>query len=646
MKHLQLVLLIFLSNILLCLTTVVAQEQPSLQKRADLLFDQLEYFNAAKIYEKLVTSKKIKTKNLERLAESYFRIKDYDLAENWYARVVQTKDYTKESLLNYASVLQQNAKYTEAKEVYNKYLEAYGDDNFAKLGIVGADSAVKWIASPKKIEISSFPKVNTSVSEFGLFPFENNYLYASESANLQNATSGMTGQPYLKIFSVSKNNSEEKPVLLNQEFNKSPYHVGPVSSNKSGSKLFVTRTNPNSNVQKFSRDGYKWRRANLELIEYTNNNGVWEERNFQYNNVKSYSLGHAVLSDDEKRLYFVSDMPGGVGGSDIWYSDLQQDGTWTSPTNAGLEINTPFEEMFPMVYKNTIFYSSDGKPGLGGLDIFESKITGNTFSKPINVGFPLNSASDDFALYKEMENQESSKGAFSSNRKGSTGGDDIYQFNFIKPVYKILLKGKTYDKKTKALLTSTSVSLLGDHRAMIGKKVSDQQASFEFDLAPKKSYKVIAEKQGYHADSTSFNVAIPQRDTTIEVALYLEPIFEKGNKFVLEDIYYDFDEYNIRPDAAVILDQLVRTLRDNPTLKIELSSHTDSRGSNRYNDTLSQNRANKAVEYIISRGIAANRLVAKGYGESRLINRCADGVKCSAAEHQANRRTEIEVLSY
>ncbi|MFD2557304.1 OmpA family protein [Sphingobacterium tabacisoli] len=636
----------FVLGLMFLTTTVCAQEQLSLQAKADLLFEKYEYYNAAQLYGKLSESKKVKTRNLERLAESYAQINNYDLAENWYARVAQRTDYNKNSLLQYANVLKQNGKYAEAKAMYGRYMEEQGDDDFVKVALQGADSAVRWIAHPGKVEILPFSDVNTPLSEFGMIATPNKLYYAGETNDITVGKSGMTGHSFLRLFSKDVNASGKGTIVSDGNMNDAKYHVGPVASSGTGDKLYVTRTNPDKEVQKYRKGGQKWSRSTLELMIYEKVGNDWKETAFPFNNVKEYSLGHAAWSDSENRLYFASDMPGGLGGVDIWYSDFQADGSWGSPVNAGGEVNTQYDEMFPMVSGNKFYFSSNGRPGMGGLDIFEAKVKSGKIVQVKNMGFPINSASDDFAYFVQEDNETAQKGFLSSNRKGTVGGDDIYHYANKKPVFKIIIEGKTFNKKSRELLTETNVTLYGDKREMLAKTLSNGKAEFTFDADKNSRYKILGERSGFHADSVSLLTAVPTKDTVYQVALYLEPIMEVGHKFVLENIYYDFDKYNIRKDAAVILDQLVRTLRDNPTLRIELSSHTDSRGTHRYNDVLSQRRAESAVNYIVSRGIERDRLVAKGYGERRLVNRCADGVKCSAAEHQANRRTEVEVLSY
>lgn len=628
--------------------SIVAQEQPGRKARAEQEFLRMEYANAAQSYEELVLDKKNpKTLNMERLAESYYYIKRYDLAENWFSRVVMLSDASKEAHLKYAEVLKQQGKYPEAKEQYGKYISKYGASQEIDRAIIGTDSATYWMQHPTKHQIKNEQAVNTALAEFGLTPTANGALYAAEPNSLLKEKSGMTGQAYLKVYSAERriDGSLHYPNLMGEVFNNSSYHVGPVAVNLANDILFLTRTYAGKEAQKYKANAQRWKKQNLELKIYKKNGESWVEGEFPFNNVKEYSLGHAALSKDEKTLYYASDMPGGEGGVDIWYSELQNDGTWGAPQNAGSTVNTAGDEMFPSVEGDDLYFSSTGHIGMGGLDIFRAKGAKSSFSKPINMGYPVNSAADDFAFVTSMDDDNHTMGYLSSNRSGGVGFDDIYSFTLTKPRLNIELITIVKDKKTGEILEQ-SIVMLYDQKNVVARGSTDINGTINFDLDKGLAYKVYGEKPGYMADSTLVNAVFPKQDTTIRVTLNLQPVNKVGEKFVLENIYYDFDKHNIRPDAALILDKLVATMRNNPTLKIELSSHTDSRGSDSYNMKLSQKRAQSAVDYIVSKGIERDRMVAKGYGETRLVNNCSNGVKCTPEEHQANRRTEVEVIAY
>jgi len=332
--------------------------------------------------------------------------------------------------------------------------------------------------------------------------------------------------------------------------------------------------------------------------------------------------------------------------TDIWFCKRQSDGQWGTPENAGSGVNSTGNEMFPNIAPDgTLYFSSDGLLGMGGLDIYQSTGSENRWSTPQNMRYPINSARDDFALVNVVDDEETVGGYLSSNRKGGVGADDIYAFALEKPKIIIVLQGTTSNKQTGERLAA-DVTLFDGSKEIVARTQSRENGTFEFVLDRDFDYHIFATKAGYHPDSAAVSTVGITKSDTLHVALLLDPKFTVDQRIELENIYYDFDKHNIRPDAAAILDELVRTLRDNPTLKIELSSHTDSRGSDAYNLALSQRRAQAAVDYLVTRGIERDRMVAKGYGETRLVNDCGNGVPCSREQHQANRRTEVTVLGY
>ncbi|WP_090622535.1 OmpA family protein [Parapedobacter indicus] len=641
------------SVIMLVMTGVIVygQEQLSLRDRADELYRTYEYANAAALYTRLADSKRPRLSDLERLADCYARMKDYEAAENWYARVVAMEGSEAENLLRYGEVLKMNAKYAEAKKQLEAYAAKTGDRDGVAVQLAGCDSALVWMADPTVHRLRN-EGVNTSLSEFSVFPAGDKVYYAGEpDGHMRGAgTYGWTGNSFLRVYTADRgaDNGLSNAVIADEGINNVPYHIGPVAADAAGTTLYVTRTYPGKEGSVTREERRKYRTHKLELYIYTQGDGgSWKATPFPYNKVEEYSVGHAALSRDGSILYFVSDMPGGQGGTDIWYSERQGDGSWGAPVNAGEQINSSGNELFPNIGPDgRLYYSSDGFAGMGGLDVFEATGSNQQWAAPRNLRFPVNSPGDDFAYLLTYEGEEGLAGYLSSNRKGGRGSDDIYSFTYEKPKLIILLRGTASDKNTTNRLADVSVTLYDGTREIVAKKRTDESGTFEFVLDRDKSYTVLGQKEKYHGDSAKVSTLGITDSDTLEVALLLEPVFEVGKTFELENIYYDFDRHNIRPDAAAILDELVRTLRDNPTLKIELSSHTDSRGSDAYNEALSQRRAQSAVDYLVSRGIARDRMVAKGYGETRLVNDCGNGVPCSREQHQANRRTEVTVLEY
>ncbi|WDF67707.1 OmpA family protein [Sphingobacterium oryzagri] len=629
------------------ISQLFAQEQPSVRQRADEHFLRMEYAKAVPLYEQLTAGKNPQVRDIERVASSYLYLNEYDLAETWFAKSIDMEGYSKESILGYAESLKHNGKYADARDVFKRYEKEFGTSDLIQREVDGCDSAIVWMASPLRYDLRNEAEINTDLAEFAAVPTSNGAIYTAEPKITSASRSGMTGQPYLKVFSADRNEASlTLPNIMPYNFNDAAYHVGPVAVNRDEDMLFVTRTHVGNEVQKIKAEGKHFRKHNLELKIYKNEGDNWVEEPFPFNNVAAYSVGHAALSDDEKTLYFVSNMPGGLGGTDIWYVERQDDGSWSAPQNAGPTVNSAGDELFPSVYGDKMYYSSNGFAGMGGLDMYEVDGVQSLFQNRRNLRYPLNSAADDFAYVVMADDDDAFYGYLSSNRKGGVGSDDIYSFYFEKPKVKITLRGTAFDKTSNAPLPDTRLSLLGRDAELIGRKLSDGTGAFEFELEKGKTYQLSGEKSGY-MDSERAIAAImvkPQQDTVITADLYLSRLKEKGDKIVLENLYYDFDKFAIRPDAALLLDKLVKAMHENPTIKVELSSHTDSRGADKYNMRLSEKRAKSAVSYVVSRGISKDRIVAKGYGETRLVNNCSNGVKCTEAAHQLNRRTEVEVL--
>lgn len=641
---------IFFFVIMLLGNVLFAQEQLGVREKADALYAQHQYAYAAEIYLRLIESKSARFSDLENLANCYYKMNDYEAAETWYSRVIENPNSPPRNLLIYGRILKNNSRYPEAKQVLQEYSRKVRTDRSVKNEIEGCDSAIIWLSNPTKHQLKNESAVNTPNSEFGAFPVKDNVYYAAEpkaEAGLKN-TYGRTGKSYLKIHQAKRNADLTLfDALLNNEliYNKAPFHTGPLATNNAGNVFYVTRTQTGKkkNRAKMYEEGEQYKTSTLELYVYTKTNEGWDVQPFQYNNPSQYSVGHATLSPDEKTLYFVSDMRGSLGGTDIWYCELQANGSWSVPKNAGKAINTTENEMFPFVASDgTLYYSSNGLPGMGGLDIFKAKGERSSWTKIQNMGYPLNSANDDFAFVIDTDNYS---GYLSSNRKGGAGNDDIYSFRHTRPKLILALEGVVYNKKTLQELPLATISLLANGE-LAARKESITDGSFYFDLSEDTDYTVLAQKPAFYADSVSFTTKGLLVSDTLKAILNLDPLFEIGKTLRLQNIHYNFDKYDIRPDAAKILDELVRTLRDNPTLKIELASHTDSRGSDSYNLDLSQRRAQSVVDYLVRRGISRARLTAKGYGESKLLNHCINGAKCSADEHQQNRRTEFTILEF
>lgn len=657
----------------------MAQEQLSRKQQADVLFNRFEYYNAARLYLPLAERKNPDVKLLEKLADCYRMMNDYDQAEQWYGKAIENQKARPMSHYYYAEALQRNKKFDLAKAQYRSYNSLLKPEEMnikpstgntylpneskpvhqeeVNLRIASCDSAALWTGNPKNVLIKNVAALNTKSADWGLNYYgKDGFVFTSERSTDANDNRNdiykWTGNPWLKLYLASPDAQlkEELPVVTRQNApTKTEYHVGPMELNAAGDVAYVTiATRASSSDLPLDKNSGKIKERlytrRLELMMASKKDGKWGElKPFAYNNVKEYSLGHAALSKNGQLLYFASDMPGGLGKTDIWYSELQTDGSWGKPVNCGSEINTKEEEAFPTTGPNgELYYSSKGRIGMGGYDIYSSRGEKAQWSSPQNLKYPMNSTSDDFYFISN----DGKTGYFSSNREGGAGDDDIYSFNDQTPAVMILaLDGTVYDQKTKGSLYSVLVTLTDGNGLAVNRKVTEQNGKFFFGLTKDQDYKVEISKPGYtSALKTLSTKGLTKSDTLTMEAFLDKDKFEPGKTYVLRNIYYDFDKANIRPDAARELNKLLAILKENPSIWIELGSHTDSRGADQYNQWLSQRRANAAVQYLIDRGIDKERIKARGYGETMLLNKCENGVKCSHAEHQLNRRTEFKVI--
>ncbi|MFL9483864.1 OmpA family protein [Chitinophagaceae bacterium LWZ2-11] len=666
--------LLFLMALLLRVVGADAQEQRTVISRADDAYIRYEYAAAARLYEHLIAQKKNKDNValITKLADCYREVNEYESACKYYGVLTGLNGAPNESWLYYGDVLKSLGKYAEAKAAYNQYQQKTGTS--ASLQIAGCDSAVVWMAHPTAHKPENVQSINTACAEWGATWYGKNNQIVFVSDSLRNTQMrspdykvnkdiyGRTGRAYQKIYVVD---TTDRGINVDYIHDFSPamngfeYHTGPVVFNKNYDSAYFTVTyflKRDIAGEKLVKKGhtvmYGTRRLELWYSVKNTVTGQWgKAKPFAYNKPESYSVGQAALSNDGLVLYFVSNMPGGLGGLDLWYSERINDTTWGAPKNCGPSINTPFDESFPTIgVDGALYFSSKGKIGMGGYDIFRTEGSKQTWTIPRNMGSPINSPGDDFYY---VTNDEQS-GFFASNRQGGAGGDDVYKYTLAsevkitprKPVTVLILDNTVFNAKDNKVMPGAAITLTNTNRNVDWRKISDANGKTFFVLEENSSYKITATFKDYTCDTVFFDSPTASGETdTVYTHLYLkERAYHVGESFVLDDLYYDFNKWDIRPDAAKILDGLVETLRKFPTMEIELSSHTDSRGSDSYNMALSEKRAKSAVDYLISRGIAANRVIAKGYGETRLVNGCSNGVTCTEEEHQLNRRTEVKVL--
>jgi len=665
---------------------VDAQENKVAIAAANEAYLKYEYANAAKLYEKAFEKNNKDGFLLSRLAACYKEMNNYGIAEKYYKQIIALPGTAPIEWLYYADMLKSTGKYVAAKQIYQQYQRRDTTNITNKLK--GCDSAIYWMSHPNGYIVDNMAYLNTGKSDWGAVynPTTNSVVFVSDSLRntkknlfkktFNDAIYGRTDNNFQKIYAVSS----EKNDPFNHQIhdfstvlNNFQYHTGPIAFNDAYDSLYFTVTYNGTELSKGDnkhKAGEVYATRRLELYLSTlNREGQWNAPNaFTYNNPSAYSVGHAALSKDGLVLYFTSDMPGGYGGLDIWYCERLITGNWGLPKNCGSNLNTPEDEAFPNIgIDGNIYYASKGHIGMGGYDLFVSVGEKNNWSIPRNLGYPLNSSTDDF--YYVFKDETS--GFFASNRKGGLGDDDIYQF-VIKdlPVIPntrhsniLVLETTVIDNATKHPIDNASVAILNTSTDKLWETKSNLEGKNTKVVDNNTPYAITVNKQGYYPSIQAINTKNATEDT-MKVLIPLDsknearpiarvyklndksPTLHVGDKFRINNIHYNFDKDNIRPDAAKILDTLVDILHQYPSMVIELSSHTDSRGSDEYNEKLADRRAKSAVAYLISKGIARKRLIAKGYGEMLLLNECANDVPCSEAAHQENRRTEVKILKF
>ncbi|KQM69467.1 flagellar motor protein MotB [Pedobacter sp. Leaf216] len=624
-------------------------------KDADKAYELFNYSKAVDLYEQAYQKKK-SLHAAERLASAYAMVYNYKQAESWYAIASQMPGSRPENILAYARALQSNSKYSEAKVQYLNYIDKKKDvpEKQQAVWVSSCDSALKWIRNPKKTELVNQVALNSAQSDWGAVDYQGGVVFTSDRAVKGSGSEqenkpflrfdgskepdkqvyGWTGNGYLKLY--VKPSPTDSLQLFPLKAGTS-YHVGSASFTGDGKTMYFTLTRISSELEKVKN---KPTTVNVEIYSSTKGtDGVWGEPvSFAYNDVNGYSVGDPFITKDGNSLYFASNMPGGVGATDIYVCLKTDAGAWGKPINLK-EVNTEGNDRSPFFDdKDNFYFSSNGRTGMGGLDVFMALREGGSIGRIENLGYPLNSPQDDFGF---SLNEKGGIVYLSSNREGGMGSDDIYTID-QKMILAFKLEGRVFDKNSNQPIAGALVSLAKVNGSIL-KTETDENGSYRFNLTKETEYNVSAEKTGYRSDVENLATIGLTTSSVLNQDLYLEAIvIDKGIR--IENIYYDFDKWNIRADAAVELDKLVKIMTDNPTIWIELGSHTDSRGKDGYNLNLSQKRAESAVQYIISKGIDKNRITAKGYGETQLLNKCANGVACSETDHQLNRRTEFKIV--
>lgn len=633
-----------------CATQSFAQSK----RVADRYYEQFAYPKAAKLYEAIYKKGDSSKYILNRIADSYYKNAETKKSEFWYGKLVQIyKDsVSNDVLFKYAQSLRSNGNFVKSDS-----LLAFID----KESLLEIKAETNYLLSKEnnkntRISIRNLA-LNTEYSDFGGFVHNSEVYFASASPRniKKQKLYRWNNQPFLNLYKadsyVAPLEETEKDSIYELEGKRilpSPintkYHESNAIFTKDGKTMYFTRVN---------FDGRKTRKdkkntINLKLFRAKLIRGRWDEVTELPFNSDEYSVGHPALSNDEKTLYFTSDMPGTLGESDIFKVAIKGD-KFGEPKNLGEVINTPDKEMFPFIGEDgTLYFSSNGHIGLGLLDIFQTKLKEDgTYNKVSNLGEPFNSARDDFSFYIDKKGH---KGFFSSNRKNGKGDDDIYSFIiYEEKVCHQTIYGIVRDVKTKNPIANATVKLVSQSGEVVREVFSNEKGEYTFNEMPCEAlkYSIHGSKLDHKPDTKVALTTVKEDGKRIKADLNLIPLII-GNQIVINPIYFDFDKSNIREDAQYELEDIVTVMNNHPKMVIKIESHTDSRGKKEYNRSLSDRRAKSTRDYIISRGIDANRIEsAIGYGESQLLNHCDDKHrnKCTEEEHQLNRRSYFYIVS-
>lgn len=715
--------------------------QQGLLKLGDRYFEQFSYAKAIEYYEQAFRKNDASSiPHARRLGECYWNLRDIPNAERWYAIVAASSQATPEDVYRYAEMLRVSGQYADSELWLKRYAKLAPDDNRVILQENATERLGELMEGPALTHKVTLADFSSGSADLAPFIHGNTVYFASSRADqfTSRHTHSWNDQPFLNLYTgrldPDGSISNIKPMGDNMNTH---YHESNAVVSADGSELYFTRNNIVEGRGVLSDEGVN----NLQIFTRSMLPEGWsKETAFPYNS-PAYSIGHPAITKDGKRLYFTSDMPGGLGGKDLYFCERDERGEWMEPVNLGSNVNTEGAEMFPYVFDGTLYFSSDGHLGLGGLDLFRTTIRGKSHGRVENLNAPINSTADDLGF---CLNDAGDIGFFTSDRDGAIGKENIYTFRMnSKAEENRVWVGRVLDIGDAQPIPFLPIRILDMDRNEIGRTVTSVNGTFEFS-APNEaviisvkipggelfelphdefvvnkfgdtelpdlylnsmmdlpvnaiirdqqtdewvagvnitvrdmhngtilfmgttndkgitqgqipyrrfgedaSFEISFEREGYFTQKSIVDFRIlgfSEQSLTGPEGIALSPVLtgiDIAKAMNLRPIYFDYRESKIRSDAAKELDQVAQVMFSNPGISIALNSHSDSRASTEYNDALSQKRADSSRRYLIEQGISPERITAKGMGERKLVNKCADGVECSEEEHQMNRRTEF-----
>jgi len=628
---------ILLALFTLSLSPTLAQEDGKVNSSVDKEYNNLKYKKAIRELSKLVKDGNNSPEVLAKLANAYYLNVEMEEAAKWYGELMaQDVAIDFENYYNYAMALKATGRYEDANKYLKKFAVLKPEDSRSKLFMESPDYLTTIDKLSGNFTIENLD-LNSRFSDFGTSFYNDGIIFASSRG--EGKLYKWNEQPFLDLFYKADDSDESTrlPKYINSKF-----HESSTSFTNDGKTMYFTRNNYFKGKTRKSSD----RVNGLKIFKATlNDDGEWTDITPMPFNNDDYNVAHPALSLDNTKLYFASDMPGTRGKSDLFVVDIYENGDYGEPMNLGDVINTEGRENFPYISNNgTLYFSSNGHQGLGGLDIFYANLEGSK-QRVENIGKPINSSRDDFEF---IIDEFTNIGYLTSNRYNGKGDDDIYKFQ--REVCNQLIAGTVVDKNTNQVIPDATVIVYNTDNEEVYKFMSDQNGAFSYNSDCKKgTYRAVASKDVYDPEELTYTI---DPEIKLDIALKLnlipkvaepEPAAVGTDLFKLlnlNPIYFDFDKSYIRPDAQLELQKVINYLNEYPSVSIDVQSHTDSRGRDAYNQKLSQRRNTSTKNWIIEKGgISRSRISGKGYGETQLVNRCSNRVKCSEEEHQQNRRS-------
>ena len=640
-------------SLILSLMVLHGHGQKAKVASADKQYDRYSYIDAIATYERVAQKGYKDEKMFQKLGNAYYFNAELEKAGKWYGELfAMNQDQDAEYYYRYSQCLKAVGDYGQADKMLAEFNKKSGNDKRAQLYASHKNYLEEIKANSGRFNIED-AGINSEFSDYGSSFSGNKLVFASarDTGNVSKKVHKWTNQSFTNLYGseVKNDGTLSQPERLSKKIN-SKFHESTPVFTQDGKTMYFTRNNYLDG--KKGKDGKRITLLKLYKATLNKEGDNWEDVVALPFNSENYSVAHPALSLDEKTLYFASDMPGTLGQSDLFKATINQDGSYGTPENLGATINTEGRETFPFISdENELYFASDARPGLGGLDIYVTKIAkDNNFADIQNVGAPVNGTADDFAF---LIDGKSKNGFFTSNRTGGKGFDDIYKFTQTRKLAcEQSLTGIITNNETAKILPNTKLSLFDEKFQLLKQGISDDNGHYDFEVLCGKTYFVRAEKQDYQTKEGTITIAKTSGKSELNLALEqrIKPIgigTDLAKTLSIPMIYFDLDKFFIRKDAAFELEKVLAVMQEYPKMKIDVRSHTDCRQTAAYNLALSDRRAKSTIAWLVKNGIAADRLTGRGYGESQLVNDCGceptNASPCSEEQHQKNRRSEFVI---